>query len=196
MTLSIMTAMVVFALALSASPGPVNIMTLSAAATNGIPRTMPFVVGASLGFTGLLFAIGLGIGVILNDFPMVLPVIRYSGLLFLLYLAYRIYNADVSLSTSATKPPSFLVGAMMQWLNPKAWAACLSGVTLFDLQANQSALIIFCSLYFLSCLVGVGAWSVVGAFVAKILDEDHKIRRFNQLMGTLLALVALAMVIS
>ena len=48
-------AMCSFALSMSISPGPVNLVTLSSGINHGFLRTLPFVAGASIGFSLLLF---------------------------------------------------------------------------------------------------------------------------------------------
>ena len=58
-----------FALAASISPGPVNLLALSAGATHGLRRSMRHVTGATFGFTALLLAMGLGLQQLLQQWP-------------------------------------------------------------------------------------------------------------------------------
>ncbi|PLO79127.1 lysine transporter LysE, partial [Klebsiella quasipneumoniae] len=46
--------MLMFALALSFSPGPVNMVIISSGAAHGFRKTFSFVSGATIGFTLLL----------------------------------------------------------------------------------------------------------------------------------------------
>ena len=51
-------AMALFALALSATPGPVNLLALASGINHGLWRSLPFVLGATIGFCALLYLIG------------------------------------------------------------------------------------------------------------------------------------------
>lgn len=62
-------AMFFFSLAMSISPGPVNMVIVSSGINYGIKRTMPYVSGATIGFTLLLLFIGLGFFQVINAFP-------------------------------------------------------------------------------------------------------------------------------
>ena len=52
--MSLFLSMAAFALAMSISPGPVNIVALSAGARYGVRASMRHVSGATIGFTALL----------------------------------------------------------------------------------------------------------------------------------------------
>lgn len=54
-------AMCSFALSMSISPGPVNLVTLGSGINHGFLRTLPFVAGASIGFTLILFLLDIGL---------------------------------------------------------------------------------------------------------------------------------------
>lgn len=53
--------MLMFALALSFSPGPVNMVIISSGAAHGFRKTFSFVSGATIGFTLLLVLISFGL---------------------------------------------------------------------------------------------------------------------------------------
>lgn len=64
--MSLLLSMAAFALASSISPGPVNLVALSAGAQFGLRPAMRHVTGATLGFTLLLLMIGLGLSELLQ----------------------------------------------------------------------------------------------------------------------------------
>jgi threonine/homoserine/homoserine lactone efflux protein len=53
-----MFAMLMFSLTMSISPGPVNMVIISS--SHGFRKTLPFVSGATIGFTLLLILVGFG----------------------------------------------------------------------------------------------------------------------------------------
>ena len=87
-------SMAAFALAASITPGPVNILALSAGAQFGFNATLRHVLGATLGFTLLLILIGLGLHQLLTLWPVLTKIIQWAGSAFLLFMAYQLAFDD------------------------------------------------------------------------------------------------------
>ena len=129
MCISLLLPMSAFALAASISPGPVNLICLSSGTHYPIVKGLIFVTGATLGFIALFLGIGAGLYALLTTVPLLEVLLRWAGVAFLLYLSIRLAMDDGKLPVQATtKPPGFITGALMQWLNPKAWIASASGI--------------------------------------------------------------------
>ena len=138
--MSLSLSMAAFALAASISPGPVNLVALGAGARHGLRPALRHVTGATLGFCLLLLLVGYGLHAVLRQWPGLTEALRWAGILFLLYMAWKLAANDGRLGDgSAGKPPSMGYGALMQWLNPKAWLACVAGVGAFVGQAQACA---------------------------------------------------------
>jgi len=186
-------AMTAFALIMSVSPGPVNVVTLSSGLNFGIFRTLPFVSGATVGFTALLVVFGLGMSQIIEANSTVLIPLKYGGAIYILYMAQKIaFATDTNAPEDQDESrPSFLDGALLQWLNPKAWLACLSGVASFTVPDDGSSLLLFSTLYFVICFLGVGSWAILGSQVYRRPFINNNRQRLNKILGAGLALVAL-----
>lgn len=181
-------SMAAFALAASITPGPVNILALSAGAQFGFNATLRHVFGATLGFTLLLILIGLGLHQLLTLWPVLTQVIQWGGVAFLLFMAYQLAFDDGQLG-SGDKPraPSFWYGALLQWLNPKAWLASVASLGAFVADGDRVLLGQFAVIYFAICYVSVACWAYAGAMLAGLLQQARNVRRFNRLMALLLA---------
>lgn len=129
MTVNMALSMAAFALATSITPGPVNVVALGAGTRYGLRASLRHVTGATVGFVLLLLLIGLGLHELLAQWPWLTRAIRWAGVAFLLYVAWRLAadNGEIDTATSA-RGPSLWVGAAMQWLNPKAWLASVAGM--------------------------------------------------------------------
>lgn len=55
---------------------------------------------------------------------------------------------------------------------------------------RHGALAVFCGLYFVICLLGIGGWAVVGNAAEGLFRSERQMRVFNSAMGALLAAVA------
>jgi len=179
--------MAAFALASSISPGPVNIVALSAGAQFGLRPAMRHVSGATIGFTLLLLLIGLGLNELLDHWPWLTESIKLAGVAFLLYMAFRLAADNGRLN--ADKPamrPTLLYGAAMQWLNPKAWLASVAGMGLFAAAGDAPSVWRFAAIYFVICYASLACWAYAGTFLRQHLDKPARVRLFNRSMAALL----------
>jgi threonine/homoserine/homoserine lactone efflux protein len=195
--MSLFLSMAAFALASSISPGPVNIVALSAGAQFGLRAAMRHVSGATIGFTLLLLLIGLGLSELLGRWPWLTDTIRLAGVAFLLYMAYRLASDDGRLS--ANKPaaqPTMLYGALMQWLNPKAWLASVAGMGLFAAAGDGPSVWRFAAIYFVICYASLACWAYAGAFLQQYLNEASRMRLFNRVMAALLIVCAVYLLLT
>ncbi|WP_420248837.1 MULTISPECIES: LysE family translocator [unclassified Maridesulfovibrio] len=182
--------MCVFALTMSITPGPVNMVIVASGATYGLRRTVPFVSGATSGFILLLIVLGLGVMQIVTTHPVFLKYLAVSGALFIIYIGYKIGTARPDLSIKEGHCPSFKEGFLMQWLNPKAWLACIAGLGMFMDDNSFDPLIIFSSLYFVICFLSLFMWAMMGSKVGLLLNSPIRIRAFNASLGGLLCACA------
>lgn len=140
-------AMSIFSLVMSITPGPVTLIIVASGATYGIKKTIPFVSGATIGFILLLLTLGIGLMQFISAFPAFLKYMSIGGSGFILYMSYKIATSTPNLSSQSVKYPKFTEGFILQWLNPKAWLACISGISLFADEKSFSPLFFFVTLY-------------------------------------------------
>ena len=195
MNLSLMLPMSAFALAASISPGPVNLICLSSGTRYPIPRGLLFVTGASLSFIALFIAVGLGLYSLLAVVPGLEAALRFAGVAFLLYLSVRLFHDDGRLPTDDSRQaPGFMTGALMQWLNPKAWLAAASGIGAYT-GGEVGQLWLFAGLYLPICWLSLGSWVYAGAFLRDNVQRPEVLVAINRSLALLLAASALYLVV-
>lgn len=138
MTFTIFSSMLLFSLVMSISPGPVNLMIITSSINNGFKNTFAFISGATIGFTLLLVCIALGLSQFLNLYPSFLTYLEFFGFSFIIYMGYKIAisKASLKIEKGNKKSLKFYQGFLLQWLNPKAWIASLSGISMFKANDN------------------------------------------------------------
>jgi threonine/homoserine/homoserine lactone efflux protein len=188
--MSLLTAMISFSLAMSISPGPVNMLIVSSGANYGIRKTFAFVSGATIGFILLLLFIDLGFFKIINLYPYFLKYLAVAGSLFIIYMGFSLASSRSELDIKKEKLPTFIQGFLLQWLNPKAWVACLAGVSLFSVPNDNAVFLTFSFVYFVVCYTALFFWSVLGDKVTIFLNSEFRLKIFNLLMGGLLIVTA------
>lgn len=187
MTTALLFSMAAFSLAASISPGPVNIVAMSAGMRHGFVRSVWFVTGATIGFVVLLVFVGLGLSAAISWLPILLAVVRWAGVLFLIYMAVGLATDGGAMSPGRTATaPSAMDGALLQWLNPKAWLASIAGMGVFSAGTDVDRLLTFATIYFIVCYLSIGCWAIAGTFLRRWVADPSKIRVMNRLLAALL----------
>lgn len=183
-------AMGMFSLSMSISPGPANMVIVASGANHGFWRTLPFVSGATLGFTLLLVFVGFWLLKAIEGHPAFFQYLGIAGALFIAWVGWKIASSRPELAVEKAGVPSFMQGFALQWLNPKAWIACASGAALFSDPRTHATLVVFMAIYFVVCYLSLAAWAVLGDRVSVLLDSPQRIRAFNLAMGGMLVATA------
>jgi threonine/homoserine/homoserine lactone efflux protein len=189
--MSLLLAMFSFSLSMSISPGPINMIIVSSGLNYGVRKTFAFVSGATIGFTLLLLLIGLGFHKVISQHPTLLTYLGVAGSLFILYMGYLIISSDPKVSVEQQNRPGFFQGFLLQWLNPKAWMACVAGASLFSSADSNKQFLVFSLVYFIVCYASLFAWAVLGEKFSTVLNNEFRISVFNKIMGGLLVGTAL-----
>lgn len=183
-------ALVLFALATSLTPGPNNVMLMTSGVNFGFRRTMPHMVGVSLGFALMVLLVGLGLGAVMAAFPLFQIALKYVGAAYLLYLAWHIASAEPSLAGGrSSRPMSFVEAALFQWVNPKAWAMAVGAIVAYVPSNGVLWNVVLVALIFaLVNLPSVGVWALFGTALRPLLTRPAAMRAFNVAMALLLVL--------
>ncbi|WP_298609258.1 LysE family translocator [uncultured Thiothrix sp.] len=197
MELQLIAAMFSFAFVTSVTPGPNNLMLLASGANFGFKRTIPHMLGIACGMILLLLVTLLGLGEIFNRLPSAQLALKVIGVLYLLWLAWKIASAPIaetgdnpkSEALSTAQPMRCWQAAAFQFVNPKAWMMALGAVSSFTLTGEQYwlsglALII---VFFLVNLPSISLWAGFGVVIQQFLSSARRKRQFNIIMGLLTA---------
>ncbi|HEX6980721.1 MAG TPA: LysE family translocator [Alphaproteobacteria bacterium] len=183
-------ALCVYAFVTSITPGPSNFMLLASGANFGLVRTIPQVLGITMGFKALLLAVGLGLGATLAAYPALHTVLKIAGGAYLLYLAWRI-TMSRSLSKKGEiegRPLTFLESAAFQWINPKAWAVAVTAMAVYaSPDAPFLSAVLISVAFALVNLPSVLVWAGFGVVLREFLSNPVRLKWFNIAMGVLLA---------
>jgi threonine/homoserine/homoserine lactone efflux protein len=183
-------ALSTFAFVASITPGPSNLMLLASGANFGFVRTVPQVLGITVGFTSVLLGVGLGLGAALTAFPSVHIVLKIAGGVYLLRLAWRIAMSR-SLhdeNEGNGRPLTLLESAAFQWVNPKAWVVALATMATYTDASSPFASMGMIVLAFAAInLPTVSAWAGFGMGLRGFLSDMTRLKWFNVTMGMLLA---------
>jgi len=187
MTPDILTALSVFALVSSITPGPNNLMLMASGANYGFRPTIPHMLGIGLGFMFMLFLVGIGLIGVFDAIPYSYETLKLVSILYLCWLAWRVANAaPPDEETKTGKPFTFLQAAAFQWVNPKAWTMALTAMTLYAPDRSLWAILVVTTVFGLINLPSVSLWTLVGQKMQIFLTSRIRLCIFNITMAVLL----------
>ena len=188
MALDILYALILFSFVSSVTPGPNNIMLLTSGVNFGFKRTIPHMIGISIGFGLLLLVVGFGLKEVFEQVPIMQLVLKTVGAAYLIYLAWRIANSGpIESGEEGGKPMTFLQAALFQWVNPKAWVMAVTAMTVYTGQPDFATSVLIVSLVFMVVnYPSVSIWCGFGVALRQWLSDPQKLRIFNITMALLL----------
>ncbi|QTD39501.1 LysE family translocator [Sporosarcina sp. Te-1] len=169
------TSFLLYCFIVTFTPGPTNIVILSIVNNFGFKKAMEYTFGATMAF-GLL----LGLSAVLNTLlitviPKILLGMQVMGTLYMLYLAYQIYNMDSS-DAAETKSGTFMSGFLMQFLNPKVVLFTLTVIPSFVLPYYTKMSIVASNVVLITWIgfLAFVTWVLFGTIFKRFLQKHKK----------------------
>ena len=186
--LDVFVALVLFSVVAGGTPGPNNMMLVTSGVNFGVRRSLPHLAGVLIGFAMMTALVGLGLDAIFRVAPWLLPLMRWAGAAYLLWLAWRIARSGAAKEgVAAGRPLGFFAAAAFQWINPKGWVMAVSALTTYAVSGNYTtSVIVVASTFLLTGLPCCGAWVLFGAALRRFLADPKRARPFNWTMAALL----------
>lgn len=183
-------ALTAYAFVTSVTPGPNNVMLLASGVNFGFRRTVPHMLGISVGFASLLLGVGLGLGALLSAVPALHLALKIAGAAYLLYLAWRIAmsRSMSKAGETAGQPMTLLQAAAFQWVNVKAWVMAITAMAIYTNPDQPFLFVLIITAIFTAVnLPSVSCWAGFGMALRGFLSDPMRLKWFNTAMGLLLA---------
>lgn len=181
----------IFGVIATFTPGPNNVMITASGVNFGFRRSLPHLMGITIGFAVMNLGVGVGLGRVFETYPHIHIVLKYVSVAYLMFLAWKIATAgEARGEKKRAQPFTFLQAAAFQWVNPKAWAIAIGAVSTFttvggDLFAEVLLISLIIMLVTIPC---TGSWAFFGTVISRFLDTPLRLRAFNWSMAGLLLL--------
>ena len=181
--------LLVFGIATLFTPGPNNLMLMTSGVHLGIGKSWPRIWGVAFGFAFLVLCVGLGLGSMLLDHPLLARFLRYASIAYMMYLSYRTAIAPLPSSIVLIERGggAFWSVVAFQWVNPKGWMMALAVASNYASVATypMNALVVA----FLLGLIGVASsllWVALGRLIQHAVRTPKIFRFFSIFMACLL----------
>jgi len=188
MNLEWMIAVATFATVTCFTPGPNNTMLMASGLNYGFGRTVPHVLGVTLGFAGMVLAVALGISGVFKAIPQLYEILKVVSILYLLWLAWRIASASPKVGgTEGSRPFTFLEAAAFQWVNPKAWVMALGASATYVLAASPLvSVVVIAAIFAVAGLGSSSTWAFGGMALRRLVNRPYLVRVINVVLALLL----------
>ena len=177
-----------FMLGTSCSPGPNNIVASYSGFNFGVIKTFRHMLGVIFGFTSVVSVLNFGLINIFKLYPLIQDILKISGSIFLVYLAYKIAFSKNVKENKKENPVKFIETFFFQFLNPKGVIVAIIIVSTYVESGNNfinySFWVILVS--FLCALISITFWTFVGKFFRRFATNEKFIKVFNYVMSSLL----------
>lgn len=182
MTPELYTALAAFAFVSLITPGPNNLMLMASGMNFGWMRTIPHMLGITLGFPLMIVMIGIGVMRVFEIAPVITVMLKVLCTAYLCYLAWKIATAAPVHDTdqAAGRPLTFLQAAAFQWVNPKAWAMGVTAITVYTPSDRPlSAVLVAAATFALIGALSLNCWTLLGQQLRRLLRGQRTRRLFN-----------------
>ncbi|MFY7864694.1 LysE family translocator [Roseateles sp.] len=176
---------------MSGTPGPNNVLLASSGANFGYRRALPLILGIQVGGALLTLLTCLGLGSLFTAFPVLHQILRMTGALYLIWLAWKLRAMSVA---EAGQPMTMWQAVLFQAINPKSWVKAITLASVFmptGLSVPLGALLVTLT----GILVGLpvsSTWALFGVAIRHFLQDPLKRRVFNLSMGATLVVLAIS----
>ena len=181
--------MILFGIATAFSPGPNNIMTSYTAFNFGVRKAIPTMLGVIIGWTLLIILLQLGSASIFQRYQFIQTIIKVSGSIYLLYMAYKLsFGGQTKDKKLDPKPVTFINTFFFQFVNPKSIIIALTAISMFvDTKNNfYEDSMVLVLIFFIMAIGSQAAWCLMGKYLRKFATSEQFIQNFNYTMSFLL----------
>ena len=163
--------LVAFYFVMYVTPGPNNAMVLASGLKFGFLKTIPVILGITLGHILQLILVCLGLGKIFQIYPEIQFLLKLICAGYMSYLGYKIIGSFGKFEIGNSKPIKFHNAALFQIINPKAWSIssmAASGFIINEIHLIASIIVIaFVAL--IVCPLSISPWAIFGSAIRKFV---------------------------
>ncbi len=169
---------------LAISPGPDNIFVLTQSIVNGIKYGFATIFGLMTGCLIHTSLVAFGVSSLIKDNENLFFALKLLGAIYLIYLAYQVFNSDAKISFSTenvaqkTTSQLFKIGFLMNVLNPKVTIFFLAFFPQFLFSNEISTLVQFYVLGLIFMFVSFfvfGSIAIFGDKISTYLKQQNNI---------------------
>ena len=177
--------LILFCCAAAFTPGPNNILGSYSGFNFGIRKSLPLILGVTFGYTSLLITLSAGLIIVFKNYPFLQHILKISGSLFLIYLAYKISFKNKLETKEIKNPVKFLNTFFFQYINPKGVIIAIICISTF-VESGSNYLfhtMVVVIVSFIVSAASISSWCFLGKFLRRFATNKKFIQIFNYIMS-------------
>ena len=196
-TFALFSTLATFYFTMFFTPGPNNAMLTASGMKFGFIRTLPHLIGISLGHVLQIGLTCFGLANLFLLYPQVQFFMKILCFLYLLFLGWKMIGSFSMIQKETGRPLRFYEASAFQFINPKAWSIAIAVASGF-FPADEN---IFLGISFVSltaaiiCFPTISLWALFGSGLRKFVNNEKIKRLIEYLLAILLILTGLFIVI-
>lgn len=184
-----------YAVPMVISPGPGNTVLATAGGRLGVAGSVPFWVGFEAANIALCLVYGFGLAGAVQDRPEVYQILKWAGVLYLLYLAWGFFRTSTASSENDGKGAaklSFGAGFLLVTLNPKIHSMILVMFSQFLDPSRQifGQVLQLTVVFLVVCIVCHFPWIYGGKVILGRFQSERAVRIQGWVFGSCMVAVA------
>ncbi|MBN3162936.1 LysE family translocator [Pectobacterium brasiliense] len=177
---------------MSITPGPNNLLLATSGVNFGLRRTLPMMMGISVGCGIQTALMGVALELLLSWMSMIRLPLTVLGCVYLLWLSWKIVRSSAPELQGRVQPMTVLQGTLFQAVNPKAWLMSSNIALLYAASGGLFTTMVAFMALNLPCIL---VWALLGDRIGKHLQEPWKLKAFNGIMALSLVLTTFWMLV-
>ena len=190
---ALFSALATFYFTMFFTPGPNNAMLTASGMKFGFIRTLPHLIGISLGHILQIGLTCLGLASLFLIYPQIQLYMKTLCFLYLLYLGYKMIGSFSLIQKETGRPLRFYEASLFQFINPKAWSIAVTVASGF-FPSDEN---IFIGVIFVTITAAVinlptcSLWALFGSGLRKFINNEKAKKIIEYLLAILLILTGL-----
>lgn len=190
-------ALFIFITVMVGTPGPANLIMMSAGVNYGFRRSIPFMTGIVIGKLALNVAMAVGFYDLFLRHPNFLDILKYISAAYMLWLSFKMAKTPINAdSKEMVKAPGPIEGLIVHPLNPKAYAMMMIAWSDYgqNYDDNFTRLLVIGGCFGIVQIISHSVWCLAGAHLIKLISNDKIQRKVQISLSLITALVVLYVV--
>ena len=189
-TFPLWSALIIYYFIMFVTPGPNNAMLTASGMKFGFVRTLPHLIGIPLGHFFQIILVSYGMGNILIKFPYIQFYMKILCFFYLLYLSWKMLGSFSVVKKESGRPLKFYEASLFQFINPKAWAVAIAGVSgFFPTEESFFKATMFLALTApIVCFPSISLWAIFGNSL-RIFVNDLKTKKIIEYILAILLIL-------
>ena len=192
-TFSLFSALATFYFTMFITPGPNNAMLTASGMKFGFIRTLPHLIGISLGHVLQIGLTCFGLANLFLLYPQIQFYMKILCFLYLLYLGWKMIGSFSMIQKETGRPLKFYEASAFQFINPKAWSIAVTVASgFFPTEENIFIGVMF--VVFTAAIINLptcSLWALFGSGLRKFVNNVKIKKSIEYLLAILLVLTGL-----